>query len=88
MKYSGTYRKAIICFAVALATIIWLAAAGAALSASSPNISFIGLDRWVTTMTVFFVPSLTGVALMLGINFWFTAEGKRFGWYGLSETPQ
>jgi hypothetical protein len=88
MKYSKTYRKAIICLAIALATVVWLAAAGAALAWSPSNMSFLGMDRWVTTMTLFFVPSITGAALMLGINFWFTAEGKRFGWYGLSETAQ
>jgi hypothetical protein len=36
-------------------------------------------------LTLFFVPSITAVTLLLGINFWFVAEGKRMGWYGLSE---
>ncbi len=88
MKYSKGYRKAIICLAITLASIVWVAAAGAALFTSPSNMSFLGLDRWATTITIFFVPSITGASLLLGINFWFTAEGKRFGWYGLGETQQ
>jgi hypothetical protein len=34
-------------------------------------------------MTLFFLPIVTGVALMLGINFWFVTENTRIGWYGL-----
>jgi hypothetical protein len=88
MKYSKNYRLAIICLAIALATIVWVCVTAAVLFTSSSTSSVLGLDRMTATLTLFFVPIVTGIALMLGINFWYIAEGKRFGWYGLSESTE
>jgi len=83
-KYNKNYRPVAVCLAIALATIIWIAATAAVLF-TSPSASLLGLNRTTATLTLFFVPSITVAALMLGINFWYTAEAKRRGWYGLSE---
>jgi hypothetical protein len=73
MKYSKYYRLAITCLAVALGAIVWVAAALTVLTSPA------------ATMSLFFVPSLLGVALMLGINFWFKGENRRFGRYQMEE---
>jgi hypothetical protein len=83
LKYSKSYHKAIACFAITLATIIWITAVGIALAATSPSAPVLGLDRTTATVTLFFVPIPMGVALLLGINYWFVAAGRGIGWYGV-----
>jgi len=78
MRYSKSYRKAIACLIIAVVTIVYVIAAAVSLSVSS---SFLGLNSVDATMTLFFVPTITGVALLLGINFWYVAEGRRSGFY-------
>ncbi len=88
MKYSKHYRLAIVCFAVVLATGLWIAATAAALFMLPASASFLGMNRTTVTLTLFFVPVIMCAALLLGINFWFSAEGKRMGWYGISENTE
>jgi len=81
IKYSKGYRKAVICIAIAIATVVYVAAAAISLSTTS---SFLGLNSVDATITLFFIPSITGAFLILGINFWYVAENKRMGWFGSS----
>ena len=80
MKYNKNYRLSIISFAIALAPIIWVAAVSAVLFASPSSSSVLGLSTWGATITLFFIPTIAGVALMLGTNFRFIAmASKRIG---------
>jgi len=73
IKYNKNYRLAIICLVFGLAAIV-LAFAAAAIYTSP-----------ATTVSLFFVPSFSGVALMMSIHFWFKGKNRQF-WRGLGET--
>ena len=80
MKHKQSYRLAIVCFAIALATIIWVATVSAVLFLSPSSSSALGLSTWSATVTLFFVPTIIGATLMLGTDFWFIAgESKIIG---------
>jgi len=80
MKYNKNYRLSIISFAIALAPIIWVATVSAVLFASPTSSTVLGLSTWGATMTLFFIPTIAGAALMLGTNFRFIAmQSKRIG---------
>jgi hypothetical protein len=87
-RYSKDYRLAIVCLAIAVTAIVWVAAVGASLLASPASSSVLGLSREVATMTLFFVPTVTGVTVMLGLNFWYIAEGKSIGLYRIPDNAR
>ncbi len=88
MKYSKGYRKAVLFFAIALASIVWIAITAIALTSPSTAFSFLGMNRTTTTMTLFYVPIITGVSIMAGINFWYVTENTITGRYGVSESEE
>lgn len=72
IKYSKKYRIAITCFTAASATIATAAAIGSYIN-SAPNM----LNNVAFTSTLFFVPTIAGAALMMGLKYWFSAESRR-----------
>jgi hypothetical protein len=85
IKYSKNYKRAIACFVVVIVSAVVVGMVGAALFTTSPSDPVLGMNRTTATLTFLFAPSVTCAALLLGVNFWFNAEGNRLGWYGLSE---
>ncbi len=77
IKYNKYYRLAILCLAIALTTTIGIIVV-AAVSFTSP----------IAMMTIFFVPTIIGVTLMLGIKFWYDGEDRRLGLYTPDETER
>lgn len=72
IKYNKYYRLALVCLVFALSSI-FCAVTVAAVYASP-----------ATTVSLFFVPSVSGVALMMSINFWFKGKYRQF-WHRLGE---
>lgn len=85
MKFSNNYRLAAVCFAAFIATAVVTAILGAILFTSPASALVFGMTRTVAAMVFLFMPTVICAALLFGVNFWFTAEGKRmgFGWYGV-----
>ncbi len=73
MKYIRNYRLSKIWFATALAPIIWIATVSIALLVWPSAPSVIGLNTWSATLTLFFVPTIAGAPLMMGLNHWLIA---------------
>jgi hypothetical protein len=89
MKYSRSHRLSIISFAISVAPIIWVATVSTILIAWPASSSILGLNTWIATMTLFFVPTMAGAALMIGANYWLIAARiKKIGQYQTAETPE
>lgn len=89
MKYNRNYRLSKICFAIALAPIIWIAAVSTVLLAWPSSLSALGLNIWSATTTLFFVPTIAGATLMIGLNHWLiAAQIKRLGLYKSTENAE
>lgn len=73
LKYSRHYRIALICFIITIAAVISMATIGA-LTYSTPAPMF------DATVPLFFIPTIVGAALIVGIYFWTRGENLRKGW--------
>lgn len=72
IKYSKKYRLAIALFIAATATTATAAAIIATIN-QAPNM----LNNVAFTSTLFFVPTIAGAALMMGLKYWYSAESRR-----------
>jgi hypothetical protein len=85
LRYSKNYRRAVFCLTTAIATIIYVSAVAIALAASPSAASIFGMSRYVATLTLLFVPTATGVALIMAIDFWYTAKSRmKIGWAAIT----
>ena len=81
MRYNKSYRRAVVCLIAALATVIYIAAVSVVLAVWPSAILVLGMSKFVATVTLFFVPTITSVALIFGIDFWYNANRRvRVGW--------
>jgi hypothetical protein len=72
IKYSRKYRLAIACFAAA--AVVTAAIAIVAATVFTPGVL---LSNVLAGSSLFFVPTIAGVALMMGLSYWFSAESRR-----------
>lgn len=72
IKYSKKYRLAIACFTVA--ATVTAAIAIVAATVFTPGVL---LSNVLAGSTLFFIPTIAGAALMIGLSYWFSAESRR-----------
>ncbi|MGD6806571.1 MAG: hypothetical protein ACQCN4_06395 [Candidatus Bathyarchaeia archaeon] len=89
MRYSKSYRWAVVCLTAALITVVYVSVVAVALAVLPSSAPVLGMSRFVATLTLLFVPTITGVTLILGIDFWYTAKSRmRIGWAAIPENSE